>query len=448
MGLAGRRGQIVKEGESIVSVNTKPKANLEGITDFKPQVVERPERTAVVDSSYLDYSRLANSIEGSPYRGVYYSQVAGTDDVLRPHAMDASGVNQQYNCYRDMILRLTTPFNPSTQDVESKEFRQVAEANMYYTMPPNKGDMFVADVGNGNTGIITVTTTEKLSYTKFSAYRVELQLVAINDIEKLRDLESKVIRTMYYDETLLDYYNTPFLDEDTKTKYDRVGVVHDDLREYYMNMFWDDISKTYRIPTDDTMRLFDPLLVDYCRYTGLEDVARPATTWATGALDLSVVQTIWWLLKSESADKIRYLTNKVKMVNKEAFRVHYRLRNIGYSRFTHVMYPFDKRPFVNKDEARLVPQNFKWPETPVSTVFPVPDVDSYVFSKAFYAEDRQRMSKLEYCVHQMVAGDPVQVGDVLLIVEQVRDRSFVEQIYYIPIILTLLQHVRRKPIWL
>lgn len=448
MAIAGQRAKIVKQGEQIVSVNTKPEANLEGITTYSPKVVERPERTAVVDTGYVDYSRLANSIEGSPYRGVYYSQVVGTDDQLRPQALDADRVSQQYNCYRDMIVRLITPFNPSTQDQESKEFRYVAEANMYYTMPPNKGDMFVADIGNGNTGIITVTETEKLSYTKFSAYRVQLQIVAMNDMDRLRDLEAKSIRTLYYDESLLDYYNTPFLDADTKTKYDTVGVVHGDLREYYLNMFWDDISKTFRIPTDKTMRVFDPLLADYCRYTGLEDIARPATNWAIGALDLSVVQTLWWLLKSESADKIKYVTRDVKLINKEAFRVHYRLRNIGYSRFTHVLYPFEKRPFKNDDEERLTPVEWKWKTAAPVAEFPEPVKDSYVFSHAFYDEDRTKMSKLEYLTYQMVAGDPVPVGDVLMIAKAVRDRSFIEQVYFIPIILTLLQHVRRKPIWL
>lgn len=449
MALAGRRGTIVKEGESTVVVNTAPKTNLDGVTDYAPKVVERPERTAVVDTGYIDYSRLANSIEGAPYRGVYYAQVFGQDDALRPQALDADPVSQQYNCYRDMVIRLTTPFTPSVQDADTKEFRQTAEANMYYTLPPNYGDMFVADVGNGNTGIITITNTEKLSYTKFSAYRVELQLLAINDMERLRDLESKVIRTLFYDESLLDYYNTPFLDADTKTKYETTGRIADDLREYYLNMFWDDITKTFRIPTpDDTMRIFDPLLVDYCRYTGLEDIARPATTWAAGALDLTVVQTLWWLLKAERADKLPYVTRDVKLINKEAFRVHYRLRNIGYSRFTHILYPFERRPFVNPDEQQLTGLSFEWPPVSASTEFPIPDKHCYVFSAAFYDADLSKMSKLEQLVYQMLAEAPVNANDVLLVAAGVRSRTFIEQTYYIPIILTLLQYVRRKPIWL
>lgn len=448
MALASRRGEVVKEGEHIVSVNTTPKANLEGITDFEPKVVVRPERTAVVDTGYLDYSRLANSIEGSPYRGVYYSQVVGADDQLRAQALDADSVSQQYNCYRDMILRLITPFSPSTQDANSKEFRYVAEANMYYTMPPNKGDMFVADVGNANTGVITVTDTEKLSYTKFSAYRVTLQIVAINDMDRLRDLEKKTIRTMYYDESLLDYYNTPFLDADTKTKYDTLGTVHGDMKEYYLNMFWDDNTKTFRLPSAEETMVFDPLLVDYCRYSGLEDIARPATTWAVGALDLTVVQTLWWLLKAETVDKIQYITRDVRMINTEAFKVHYRMRNITYTRFTHVFYPFENRPFKNADEQILNPESFPWPTVAPTELFPVLTKDSYVFSAAFYDQDLGKMSTLERLAYKMVAGDPLSVDDIVKVASAVRSRSFIEQVYFIPIILTLIQQARRKPIWL
>ena len=448
MAIGRTPARIVREGESIVSVNTVPNPNLEGITEYKPKAVERPERTAVVDTAYLDHSRLATHIGGSILNCVYYSQVVGRDDALRPQALDASNVHQQYHCYRDMVLRLTTPFNPSVQDIETKEFRLAGEADMYYMLPPNVGDMFVCDAGSGNTAIVTVTRTEKLSYMKHSAYRVEFQLVAINDVARLEDLEKKTIRVYYYDESLLAYFNSPFLTEDAKQRYDLCGRVYEDLREYYINMYWDPQMRSYRVPGANTMIVFDPMLTEYCRYIGLEDIARPATNYNIGSLDLSKVQTLWWLIKGENLDALKYVTSDVKLYTTRSFRVHYGIKNISYSRFTHTFYPIERRPFTPYEEPRISPSSFIYPTVEASEQFPVIGNTSYVFSEAFYKQDADKLTVLEQLVTTMVDNKAVDVSQVLDIAKAVRERGFLDQFYFIPMILTLLGYAKRRPIWL
>lgn len=448
MAIGKTPARIVREGGNIVSVNTVPDPNLTGITDYKPKAVERPERTAVVDTAYLDHSRLATHIAGSILNCVYYSQLIGRDDALRAQALDADRAHQQYHCYRDMVIRLTTPFNPSTQDVETKEFRLAGEGDMYYMLPPNAGDMFVCDAGGGNTAIITVTSSEKLSYMKHSAYRIEFKLIAINDMDRLRDLENKTVRTYYYDESLLAYFNSPFLTEDAKQRYDLCGRVYDDLREYYINMFWNPPMRAYRVPGLNTMVVFDPLLSDYCRYIGLEDNNRPATNYNIGTLDMSTVQTLWWLLKGESLEALRHVTSDVRLYTTRSFRVHYGIKNISYSRFTHTFYPIEKRPFAPREEATLSPSSFIYPEVTASSQFPTIGKDSYVFSKAFYELDQTRITVLEKLVIDMLDGKALSVATVLDIANSVRERDFLEQFYFIPIILTLLEYAKRRPIWL
>ena len=440
--------RIVRQGENIVSVNTVPNPNLEGITDYKPKAIERPERTAVVDTAYLDHSRLATHIGGSIYNCVYYSQVLGLDDALRPQALDASNVHQQYECYRDMVLRLTTPFNPSVQDVETKEFRLTGEGDMYYMLPPNVGDMIVADGGGGNTAIITVTSTEKLSYMKHSAYRIEFQLVAINDMDRLNDLERKVIRTYYYDESLLSYFNAPFLTAEAKQRYDLCGRVYEDLKEYYMNMYWDPQMRSYRVPGVNTMIVFDPMLTDYCRFIGLEAISKPATNYNIGSLDLNTVQTLWWLLKSEGLAALKYVTSDVRLYTTRSFRVHYGIKNISYSRYTHTFYPIEKRPFTPYEEPRLNRSEFIYPSVESSESFPAITRESYVLSQAFYKEDVANCTTFERLILNMLDNKAVDPAVVLKLAEEIRTRDYLEQFYFIPILIVLLGYAKRRPIWL
>lgn len=446
--MIGKRGVVVKEGDRIVSVNTGEKKNLEGITDFKPSVVLKPERTAVVDSTYLDHSRLAPHISGAPMKTVYYSSVLGKDDVMRPLDLKADAVNQQYNCYRDMILRVTSPLNPSSQDTDSKEFNLVGSADMYYVLPPNKYDMFVTDAGGASTGIFTITEVEKLSHQKFSAYRVEYKLIAIDNIEMLDDLERKSIRTLYYDESLLDYFNTPFLDEETKKKYDTLGTVHHKLSADYMDTFWDQGKHSYRVPTYDGSELFDPLLSDYIRYIGLEDVRRPATTWEVGTVDLTLCKTLWWLLKHEGYESLDSIIKTVKTYPVRQFNIHSRLRNIAYSPYAVVIYPDFDTPFHNADKDRLYPTSVSYHNQADSTHFPKITRDSYVFTKAFYEADIANCTVIERLVIAMLKNDPINVDELLNLAKLLPKLEYIRRFYFTPILLTLIIATRRKPIWL
>ncbi|MGL5648914.1 MAG: hypothetical protein ACRDDY_13785 [Clostridium sp.] len=447
--MIGRReAKVVKQGDTIVSVNTGERKNLEGTTEFKPTVVLRPERTAVVDSTYLDHSRLAPHLSGAPMKAVYYSSVVGKDDTLRPLDLKANPVNQQYHCYRDMILRVTSPLNPSSQDTDSKEFNLVGSADMYYVMPPNKYDMFVADAGGASTGIFTITDVEKLSHLKFSAYRVDYKLVGIDNMEMLQNLEAKSIRTMYYDESLFDYFNTPFLDEDTKKKYETLGEILDDLHRDYLDTFWDQARFSFRMPTADGSTVFDPLISDYIRYIGLEDVQRPATTWGVGALDLTRCKTLWWLLKQEGYESLRYVTRDVRPYPVKQFNVHARMRNITYSPYAVVMYPIVKGPYENTDTNRLYPTTVDYGSQEESEDFPVIGRSTYVLSEAFYSGDVEKMCTIERLLASMLKSDPVNVNKLIDLAKAIPTMEYIRRFYLTPILITIISSTRRKPIWL
>ena len=448
MALASRPGRVVKEGEAIVSVNTVPKANLTGTTEYQPKITDRPERTAVVDTGYIDASRFVTHISGGVMPGVFYHQVLAQDDTLRPQALDANPTQQQYHCYRDYMVRVTSPIVPSIQDQDSREFPLTFEADMYHMIRPNDGDMWVADIGGGHTGIFTITSTELLSYTKQAVTRAEFKIVAYDDLERLEDLERKSIRTYYYDESLLDCYSSPFLSEDAKTKYDTCNTLYRDLKHHYLNTYWDSRLQGYRVPTDPTTTLYDPLHADYCRYIGLEDVGKPATEYAIGALDLSTVKSIWWLLKDQPIESLPLVTSKVKPVTANSFKVHYRMRNIAYSLYNVVLYPIANKPFKDYDETMMRETSVIYGPQPSDTLYPQVTNTSYVLSEAFYTQDAAKFTLLELAVSSMLKKQPVAASQILELTKAVYGLSYTQQFYYIPILLTLVDYVRRRPLWL
>ena len=448
MALATRPGKIVKEGEAIVSVNTVPKANLTGTTEYTPKIVDRPERTAVVDTGYIDPSKFVTHIAGGVMSGVYYRQVLGADDTLRAQAVDAIAPQQQYHCYRDYVMRVTTPIQPSVQNTDSREFPITFEADMYHMVRPNEGDMWVTDIGGGNTGIFTVTSTELLSYLKQAITRVELKIVAYNDIERLEDLEHKSIRTYYYDETLLDYFGSPFLSEDAKAKYEICNSTYTNLKHHYLDTYWDPRLLSYRVPTDPSTTLYDPMLADYCRYIGLTDVGRAATEYSVGALDLSTVKSLWWLLKDQAINALPQVSSKVKTVDVRSFRVHYRMRNIAYTLFDTVVYPIVNRPFADYDESIMREVGFVTGPQVQNTFYPVITSNSYVLSQAFYNQDAANMTLLETLTTAMLNKQAIRADVLLSLAHTVTTLSYIQQFYFIPVLLTLLDYVRRRPLWL
>ena len=101
----------------------------------------------VVDTKEVDHSSLLTYVSGSSWTVNYYSQILGQDQVGVTQQVDQSGVYQQYKEIKNFELKVQSPLSQD-QDPETKVFEVVGTSNLYPSIVPNTGDMFIADVGD------------------------------------------------------------------------------------------------------------------------------------------------------------------------------------------------------------------------------------------------------------------------------------------------------------
>ena len=160
----------------------------------KPNVVRStpPEsKGVVVDTRYESKANLLTHVEGAPWNVNYYSQVLNTDNAPIGQQPDRNAIYQQYMFIEMFEIKVTQPLTTS-QDPTSKEMTLIGAANVYPHVIPNRGDMFIADVGDGRTAIFKVTNTERKSIFKDTCYAIDYMLINYTTKELRADLDSRL----------------------------------------------------------------------------------------------------------------------------------------------------------------------------------------------------------------------------------------------------------------
>ena len=230
MAIAGRTNSPAAQGGLLVTVADNPQPNPDGILQRQPEIQQLPQRTAVVDTQYIPSTHLLAHIEGSNWTVTYYSQQVAKTDELKPLQLGTSPAHQQYRRIDNYRFKVNTPLSQS-QDDEYKEFQVTGEASLFWSLVPNVGDMFIADVGDGRSGLFTLTETERMSYNKDSCYRVSYVLVSYLTDEYAADLAAKTTSVVVFDLEMLELMDNPFVVESDYQKIVSLRQLDEQLRK-------------------------------------------------------------------------------------------------------------------------------------------------------------------------------------------------------------------------
>ena len=133
------------------------------------KIAEEHQRNALVDSKVTPYAALLTHIEGSSWFVDYYSQVLGADDDVTPYQPTQSAIYQQYLLIKKFELKLQGSLSVS-DDSDTSVMTVTGSATVYPYMKPNKGDAFIADIGDGRVGQFTVDGITKQTILKETCY--------------------------------------------------------------------------------------------------------------------------------------------------------------------------------------------------------------------------------------------------------------------------------------
>ena len=236
-----------------------------------PDVIyPEPYRHSVVDSKEMHYNDLYTFLPGSKWRGVLFTQIKGADEEPSPFQPNKDIPLQQYKKVINYELLLQGSGLQTTIDENGQE-NLTGTCLVYPKWLVNFGDMFIADIGDGQAGLFVITNRpEKKSRFKDAVYEIQVKLQEVMTKELERVIDVFVQETYYFERDFFKYGSNPYIVEDQYKDKKELEKLGKEYREIYVNTFFNYQHKTFIPPYPDTSPTYDPFLVK--AVTGMIDL--------------------------------------------------------------------------------------------------------------------------------------------------------------------------------
>lgn len=425
-----------------------------------------------VDTRYTPIRNILQYVDGSRWVTEYYSQVLDKDSELSSQQTSLNPVYQQYRKISKFQLAVSTALDLQ-QNTETRQYEANGSATTLPGLIPNKGDMFLADIGDGQEGLFTVTDTVKLTHLKESLYSIDYVLVDAvgRGSERLKDLEEKVIQEFTFVRDYLAVGEKPIITSNEFTLRQDMIQTRKDLINRYMLDFYSREKAMLMIPGQG-IRTYDPFLQTFARdmidsgdHPFINTMRFPAVSAVPG-MD---AETLWDVIRSLSKPMLQGVVNKMGLVSVQYWKGQPHYAGVYYSGVERITYPIDQRADVDAEfetgcgpiiDGALQEGSVRRGSmelftrglgridgfTITSTVeaqlpyaVPVTSDPWYVFTQAFYESVGPFSSHLERLTHQMLSHEPLEKPLLQKIAREAFNWPDVERFYYIPVLLALLQ---------
>lgn len=439
-------------------------------------------RHSIVDAKETPLSSLLVYISGSNWFTDYYSQQVGGDEELSPFQPSQQAVYQQYLLVKDFILKLQDSLSQSI-DPETQIATVTGTATIFPFLKPNKGDAFVADIGDGRAGQFTVTDVQKKTILKETCYEISFTLARFmtQDLETL--INARVIKTVYFQRDYLAYGQNPMLTSEGVQNRKTLEALEADLFKHWSDQFYSREYRTFLVP-GQLQPTYDPYvtnavfrLYDTREYPNLYK-ARQLNVQGVPLLDQPDFYTAVMAVDKSQLRDIFTTTQGISVIE---WAPQPAIDCVRYSGIQTVVAPRDLGTSVDKDYGHaqfitgipLVALH-DWEVDIASVLFnnvlnglylndpalPIPDPvfisdevplvhpilmdDGYVLSHFFYTGNTNGMSKLEHMINHYFEHREVPIPVLVTFCETIRTWGRLERYYYIPILLAMLKMTQRS----
>jgi hypothetical protein len=432
----------------------------------EPRVYSPKYKGVTVDTRYIPSSALLTHVEGSSMSVNWYSQVLNDDTELAGQNPNRNPILQPYLLIEGMELKVTTPLT-FAQIENTQNVGATGQANVYPFLVPNDGDMFLTDVGDGREGIFKVTNTTRKSIFKDTCYEIEYEFVDFSDrnLFRIADLNTKVVETYVFMKDFLQYGQNPVLLKEEANMVLDLTFAHQDITRQWFQEFFSREFSTLAVPgqafatydsfiTTFMMKFVTTLAAPEVQYTRLLNT--------DGPMDLKT-PTIWDVCRERNPMLMRMINRQMGLTAALYFPSNPMMEGIHHSGFQYIVYP--KNPRQSWDDKR----NMYQPLMLAYSLTPVPSIagrleelitaadlkgmpyencpllkdilcdDYYIFSQAFYDQDRPNMSKLEQAVWDMIERKPVSLKLLNFFTKTYQTWGGLERFYFTPFVLMLIR---------
>lgn len=438
-------------------------------------------KATAIDTRYTDRMSVLSHIEGSPWIVDYYSQLIGRDSPVHGQQQGTHAIHQQYKVIVGMEIRVQNQLTHS-QDATSGESNYTGNSIVYPFVVPNKGDLFTAELFDGTLGIFEITAVEMLSVMREACHTIEYILVGKNDKARIADLLNKVVKESYFVKDFIYHGQNPIL---VKSDYDDLKYLQEQyytLVTRYVHMNFSREYATLVVP-GQVEPTFDRFLVKAV-HDHLDHRMHPDLKYIRllNVEDDPVMRSecIWDVLRWQERERFYTAFTKIGWVSAATFTKMPLFEGIRWSGIKRVMYPIDYLNRVDNEpwtgekaigsSAEGIDGDIKsrhWgklkqevaaakgiPEADVTEdqlyqacgIKPLFQDDYYIFSKAFYENDKTEgaQSALEAITNRYIDRKPITFGEVRWLAERCHYWSPTEVHFYLPVLIILMKAAIRS----
>lgn len=354
------------------------------------QATALPEeyKSDIIESRYVPQTSLLSMVPGTPTRCHYYRQYLGQSSEQNSFQPESIETYQSYTRVANLILKVDSGngnfnFLPQSGQVEHR-----ISGYILFDLTPNKGDLFIKDIGDGKAGLYTITEQPELRTIQADkVYFFEATLEAVMTQAIQANLDIKTVKNLYYSkDSAVAGGNAVLTEEDytlNKQLYDAKFAIMDDLLAHH---YFSD-ENTVVIPNTDNDLLYDPYLAKFLSYVIPANEIAPREKirtlnvqyWINGRTMQEPV-TVWDMFyRNDFAHPARY---------KQAMYVHPRSSLMGTRAYGSVFFSKMNRVItVHSEGASIYPYTYSGGIIPTSGPMLSPPPQPGVEWKYFFGED-------------------------------------------------------------
>ncbi len=421
-----------------------------------PILVTGPESKGVtVDTRYTPTQNLLANISGSKWTVEYYSQVLDEDVAPASLNLQTPAINQQYRKIKQFELRVQNPLNTSQND--QNEMETTGTAYVYSMLIPNKGDVFLADMGDGREGLFEITNSIRKSVFKETVHEVEYIWVQHASQPYYDNLIAKTVDTLVFVYDYMQYGQNPLVQEDTYNALQNLDHQRAQIAQMYFSDFVSNEYKTLLVPGQGRPT-YDPYLTRFVlgMFTTSDSyLVRTVREMNCDGEHVIKAASVWRALMERSLPMMKVIGERIGRTYARAFERTPLLEGIYHSGITYVAYLKDAKLGIDAKNSGFIGKplgdNFVPPPTdpdapPVTGVPMLPAIaatDYYVFSQKFYRQE-EGQSKLELQVWNYLEDKALDISTIVAMAESYPLWKDMERFYYGPVLVMLMKAILRS----
>lgn len=312
--------------------------------DVQRPVIEPPKYSStLVDNRYQPQRTLIAEMAGRSWLVEYYRQLLGKSEEPIAQQVGDLAPYQQYQRIRNFTFRVQTALqrNPNAALGETEISGEAFMLPCGFA--PNIGDMFIADIGDGNLGVFTVRAApEAMSMFKDTVYRVEYQMTGYLTKTLHDDLIKKTVVDSMYDLLSLRYGRNPIIGVDEYNRRESFQEARESITFHYMDNFYYSAEQTLAVP-NQAFPTYDPFLtsffyqaVDY----SMKTKGRPISLLNTGDFrnhGRNNDATLWDAVMRRDPRVLRYALRSMGVAGRKSFQSTGLFNSIAHSKFENVI---------------------------------------------------------------------------------------------------------------